>query len=374
MSSKCPFCQSQLIDSTVLCPDNIKLTCQECTNCHSYFYSRNNYMKLRDYALKENHKLSSNVHYFAESIFKEKQPKKIVNNRNKVKQKPNKKNNKKNNTKKQSTSKHSLNTVTGLSIEKIAPDKSHKIDKESVDNCTYNKRGFCTFIDDNCNPYSIKCINIFRYKIPKNKSRKIELTVKINNHKLEEKVITAIVLSDNRKCMQPNHKLFDVIAKVCLADLKGKVILSSVKSAYCDTCNTYFVLKEDFKQLKLKGVLLCSVEDKTTHYLLTHKNQKYNTIGESRIHKMGYNVRKDYGYTEVQRHIILANIIENTDISQHEILSIIDADVARHKNKSTHRQAVKKWMSDREFVSKYKTGDLPEVLIDNIILKYNLLS
>ena len=133
----------------------------------------------------------------------------------------------------------------------------------------------------------------------------------------------------------------------------------------------YFVLKEDFKKAKEQGVLLCSVEDRTHHYLQKHSNQKYNTIGESEVHKMGYNVRKDFGYTEKQRHVILANIIENTNITRHEILSVIDAGIARHQSKTTHQHAVQCWLSDREFVANYKAGDMPEVLIEKMVLKYH---
>lgn len=104
--------------------------------------------------------------------------------------------------------------------------------------------------------------------------------------------------------------------------------------------------------------------------LLENLVLKYKSIGESRIHKMGYNVRKDVGYTDMQRHVILANIIENTNIARHEILSVIDTGIARHKNKSTHQHAIQCWISDREFVADYKTGDMPEVLIDKMVLKY----
>lgn len=162
----------------------------------------------------------------------------------------------------------------------------------------------------------------------------------------------------------------DVIAKINIVTKNDKIKLISLPAAYCYTCSTYFVLKEDYKKAKLQGILLCSVDDKTTKYIQKHKNSTY-TIGESQIHKMGYNVRKDNGYTDIQRRIILANIIENTKITKHEILSIIDAGIARHGNQKSYQNAVQCWIDDREFVSNYKTGDIPEILIENIILKYN---
>lgn len=69
---------------------------------------------------------------------------------------------------------------------------------------------------------------------------------------------------------------------------------------------------------------MCQVIDKTPEYL--SKNKSSYSATESRVHSLGYNVIKQgYNYSFEQRKIILANIIENYGISQHEILSMIDA-------------------------------------------------
>lgn len=217
--------------------------------------------------------------------------------------------------------------------------------------------------------------NILDGKNPSSKLDNFKSIMPLNNKKIQPQrnkdiIITAIVISDNRKCTYNNHIIYDVIAKANVVTPNGKIILTTLPAAYCDVCDKYIVLKQDFLKAKEQGVLLCSVEDKTARYIQKHANQKYKSIGESRIHKMGYNVRKDVGYTDMQRHVILANIIENTNIARHEILSVIDAGIARHKSKLTHQHAIQCWISDREFVTGYKTGDMPEVLIDKMVLKY----
>lgn len=194
---------------------------------------------------------------------------------------------------------------------------------------------------------------------------------KIQPQSKKDVIITAIIISDNRKCTYNNHVIYDVLAKANVVTPNGKIILATLPAAYCDVCDRYIVLKQDFLKAKDQGVLLSSVEDKTARYIQKHANQKYKSIGESKIHKMGYNVRKDVGYTDIQRHVILANILENTNIARHEILSVIDAGIARHKSKSTHQHAIQCWISDREFITSYKTGDMPEVLIDTMVLKYH---
>lgn len=140
-----------------------------------------------------------------------------------------------------------------------------------------------------------------------------------------------------------------------------------ISAAYCGICKKYFVLKRDYNIAKTLGVLLCKVEDKTQLHLNKFKSIK-NYNGESIIHKLGYNVKKNNGYTDVQRHIILANIIENNKISKYEIKSNIIANIARHQCQPNYYESVNCWKQDLEFVDKYQLGDIPEVKIDNIII------
>lgn len=60
--------------------------------------------------------------------------------------------------------------------------------------------------------------------------------------------------------------------------------------------------------------------------------------------------------------------MENYNISKHEILSMLDVNIARKENLPNYSEAVSKWKEDREFVENYKHGDIPEVLIDKITI------
>ena len=111
--------------------------------------------------------------------------------------------------------------------------------------------------------------------------------------------------------------------------------------------------------------MLCEVIDRTSG---KSNNSKEFYGDESRIHSLGYNVTKRQDYTYEQRKYILANMIENYDITKHEILSIIDMNIARHSKFRNHSEAVSKWREDRAFVMSYRRGDCPEVLIDSVII------
>lgn len=177
--------------------------------------------------------------------------------------------------------------------------------------------------------------------------------------------ITAIVLSNNRKCIFNCHSIEDLQAILRLATKDGKVVNYSIPAAYCKECDAYFVLKNDFEKAKLKGVILCPVIDKTT-YINRKKYHIQNSGGESRIHEMGYNVRKGNKCTDKQRHIVLANILENTNISKHEIQSNIDRCIRQHQKQSNYASAIKCWINDYQFISTYKHGDIPQVIIEKI--------
>lgn len=179
--------------------------------------------------------------------------------------------------------------------------------------------------------------------------------------------ITTIVLSDNRKCTNNQHSLTDLNAKIRIAQPDGEISIYTIPAAYCQECDTYFVLKSDYKMTKSTGKILCPIIDLT--YDGAKKNKGKNLASsESRIHQLGYNVQRGSNYTKEQRQLILANIIENTNISKHEIESCITRPMMQHKNQLNYAEAVLAWQQDLEFVRNYKHGDIPEVIINKIII------
>lgn len=175
-------------------------------------------------------------------------------------------------------------------------------------------------------------------------------------------------MSHNRKCVFEEHTLSNVKAIIRILSQNNKVIDFTIPAVHCKECNQYIILKSDFKSIKQRGTLLCRVIDETPEYIAKHKNSSYSGT-ESKVHRLGYNVIKQgYNYTFTQRKIILANIIENYGITQHEILSMLDTNIARKINMPNYADAVEKWKQDREFVANYEFGSVPEVLIDEVVI------
>lgn len=233
--------------------------------------------------------------------------------------------------------------------------------------------------------YENTSINIIEPQIQKNtknehsnsniKNKTIENTsMEQNNQKSSYNVIakhdvgiTAIVINDSRSCIFKNHFIDDVIAMLRIATPNGNIKNHPIQAGYCNECDKYYILKDDFKMAQKLGSILCPVEDMTKDKI----QKQYNTLissTESRIHELGYNVIKKNKLTNLQRRVILANIMENTDISKYEIKTNINRCIKQHQNQSNYAEAVECWKKDYDFVSNYELGDMPQVKVDKIII------
>lgn len=194
-------------------------------------------------------------------------------------------------------------------------------------------------------------------------------TIIKNNTPIQKQIVdvgvTAIILSYNKKCNNENHNIIDITAKLRIVFSDGKIDFYYVPAAYCKECDKYFMLKKDFDEVKKHGTILCEIIGSEKSILHTN-SKKYQSTYESRIHQLGYNVQKEFGLTDNQREVILANIVENTNITTHEISSHIQRCINQHKKQLNYKDAVKSWQHDYEFISNYKHGDLPEVIIDKL--------
>ncbi len=363
-NTQCPFCKSKLINRIVYCPQSINIPCLECKNCKVYLYTEEYYSLLQKLANNSKRKLNRDVYKYQKisSVKNDKSNKVKTNNTNKVKSTLNKYNGIKFKKSK---------TINSIPSEKIKPTNI-TINYNIVKKCSYFKNSICSYFDNVCNPYSIRCINRGILTLL-NKKEPLKSQERVNSNKQQKqsisqysKYVKAVVLSHNRKCINDNDDIIDVSAKFKIL-INNEITEISIPAGYCNECDQYIILKSDFKKVKQKGTLLCQVIDKTPEYLSKHEGSYTST--ESKIHSLGYNVIKQrYNYTFEQRKIILANIIENYGITQHEILSMLDTNIARKINSPSYVDAVEKWQQDREFVTNYKTGDIPEVVVNEVIV------
>lgn len=75
--------------------------------------------------------------------------------------------------------------------------------------------------------------------------------------------VTTIALNDNRKCTNNRHDILDLNATIRIAQPNGRILTYNIPAAYCKECDTYFVLKNDYKIAKSNGKILCPIIDLT---------------------------------------------------------------------------------------------------------------
>lgn len=180
-------------------------------------------------------------------------------------------------------------------------------------------------------------------------------------------IYTIIVLSNTIKCSS-NHEIKDIVAKLPVLNEYGQISYISVNAAYCPICKRFTILKDDFNSIK--EIVICKVIDETILYSGNKDSEIEIDQGQSILTQYGYNVQTKKDLSEQQRHIILSSIVEAQILTRREVIDHITTLIERGSKIPAWKMATKKWKEDRQFVSEYKSDSLPEVIFNNIILKY----
>lgn len=156
------------------------------------------------------------------------------------------------------------------------------------------------------------------------------------------------------KCMHKNHHLENIDAEITVTSRIGKDRVIPFTAGYCKECRLFFVLESTYEHLKKYGVLNCRVSDEKS-YMKSVSSNGMMLAQESILMQYGYTVSREYDLTEITRHKILANLIDNHIMTKNEIISYLDFFISQHTS-SIYQMAVGKWEIDREFVRDYNIG------------------
>ena len=367
--NKCPLCEHILTHSNIHMPNCQCIKCLECEFCHAYFLDSYAFDKLHNSAYQINRKVKHNVYKYVKDlpVYKPMVVNRIYNSSHKTKQPVKNKKVKLSKPKKVKLTKQKIRPQSTILLNSTLVEKSKQV-RLINPQCKNYKNGYCLYMNKKCSVNSKWCPN----KTPVNQNKTIVQQSKSNkssniNHEYPH-YITVIILSDNRKCIYSEHILHDLNGIVKVVTGKGDIFDKTISIAYCEECDRFIMLKSEYLKLTKQYGILCDVID------YTHNSQnKYHTynnlsFNESRIHRMGYNVIKDDKNTDEQRHAKLASMIENFDISRSEIISCIERPMRQHKNQSNYQGAVERWTKDIEFVKNYKRSDMPEVIINKMVI------
>lgn len=166
-------------------------------------------------------------------------------------------------------------------------------------------------------------------------------------------VIRTSVLS----CMYKQHSIVNVDAVIKIVDRKGTIAERIVPAGYCQQCQQFFILEDDFRNLSGSVEPLCNVIDEQSYRKNYNKKKYFDNLSEwpeqSILRKCGYTVSQAAGLSSPERWQILANVIDHDVLSKIEIRSHIKKQISLHAN---HELAIDKWKSDYDFVEGYNKG------------------
>lgn len=164
------------------------------------------------------------------------------------------------------------------------------------------------------------------------------------------------------RCVNEKHTLADIQCRIKVMTRTGKVEEHIVPGAYCETCDKYFLLENEFQKLRQKGILVCKVVEKD--YWLSSENQNgYKGFNkESLLHILGYNVNAQVDLSKMQRWGLLEVIVDEKIMTVTEIQSHLQWLIKRSSNNRNFEDARFKWEMDYEHISNYKSSD--KVVID----------
>lgn len=171
------------------------------------------------------------------------------------------------------------------------------------------------------------------------------------------------------KCTNAKHKVIDVHCSIDVMNHNGDIYSCKVPGGYCKECDRYFILEEDYRKLKEKGILMCKVVEQD-FWIKQEKQIDYTSFKqESVLRLMGYNVNVLDNLTEIQRQKILMLIVDEGVLSVAEIRSYLQWLINRGNKTPRLKNACLKWEADSEFIKQYGIEKRTVINADTIVAR-----
>lgn len=193
-----------------------------------------------------------------------------------------------------------------------------------------------------------------------NKSREQEIKIKEISSK------DFLVRNTLFKCFYDEHIVQEIIGVVQVLVSSGEIILLKVPCAYCEECNCYYILKSEYEKVRDKGVILCQVISGKKYYEHGLANIIHFGADESILKINGYNVIDSNNLSDIQRRMILKNILDNDILQAHKIAAYLNTFISLKSALPQYQKAIKKWTLDKEFVLQYENDIKKELNIKSI--------
>ncbi len=182
--------------------------------------------------------------------------------------------------------------------------------------------------------------------------QKIKCKAELIERKINNKDF--LVKTNLFRCFFKEHVIQEILGIVKVLTPYGEIKLVKVPAAYCEECNCYYILKSEFDKICEEGVILCQVLRSKIYYEHGLSDLSCFGSGESVLKINGYNVIASQNLSDIQRKMILKNIMDNNILLAHNIASYLDTFISMKLGLPQYNEAIKKWTEDKEFVLHYK--------------------
>ena len=171
---------------------------------------------------------------------------------------------------------------------------------------------------------------------------------------------TLFVYKGNNYCVREHH---DIISATAVLNGRNNPHIE-LDVDYCMKCHKFLINMIEYD--------LCRERN---HYLLgrilfdTTSSERDTGNGfspESPLSLHGYNVNAQNELTEEERHLILAEIIDQRAMTKTEIKDYLNRFVAFNGSKEGNEKARQKWKCDLDFTKEYRKKEQPKVTITDI--------
>lgn len=169
------------------------------------------------------------------------------------------------------------------------------------------------------------------------KSRKVVSQDVIRNiqERFNPNTTTLYVHQGKVRCLIQEHNVISIALRIPSCVKSNTVVINA---NYCFDCDRFFISEDEYEYYRsIYPIMLIKFE-----YLSDSDNIGRNLADKSPLMLSGYTVRASSNYTEIQRHMILKNIIELGVLKKHEVINYLNYFISMNGKASGMDAAVKK--------------------------------
>ena len=129
---------------------------------------------------------------------------------------------------------------------------------------------------------------------------------------------------------------------------KGGQHMLAISTHYCENCRRYLIGSQSLSLFReFGGDFIAQI-----YRLNPGSEYCFDALGESKLHKLGYNVI-DGNLSKSERENILMFVIESRQLTFFEVVATIEQNIIRFENNPRMQKAVTKWRNDLQFINTY---------------------